>query len=85
MSEYISYGGFVWLKNVDKDDVNSINKKSERGYFLEVDHVYPNELHKLHNEYPLAPEKLAVFSDMLSKRCKEIADKHGIKVGDEKN
>ena len=38
----------------------------------------------MHNDYPLAPEKLAVSSDMLSKYCKEIADKYEIKVGDVK-
>ena len=37
------------------------------GYFFEVDLEYRNELHELHNDYPLAPEKLAVSSDMLSK------------------
>ena len=84
MSEYLPYGGFKWLKNVDGFDVNSISEKSEIGYFLEVDLEYPDELHELHNDYPLAPEKLAVFSDMLSKYCKEIADKYGIKVGDVK-
>ena len=54
------------------------------GYFLEVDLEYPDELHELHNDYPLAPEKLAVSSDMLSKYCKNIADKYEIKVGDVK-
>ena len=38
----------------------------------------------MHNDYPQAPEKLAVFSDMLSKYCKKIADKYEIKVGDVK-
>ena len=38
--------------------------------------------YKLH--YPLAPEKLAVSSDMLSKCCKKFADKYEIKVGDVK-
>ena len=38
----------------------------------------------MHNGYPLAPEKLAVSSDMLSKYCKEIANKYEIKVGDVK-
>ena len=59
-------------------------KKSEIRYFLEDDLEYPNELHELHNDYPLAPEKVAVSSDMLSKYCKEIADKYEIKVGDVK-
>ena len=40
------------------------------------------ELHELHNDYLLAPEKLAASSDMLSKYCKKIADKYEIKVGD---
>ena len=53
----------------------SINKKSLIGYLLEVDLKYPDELHELHNDYPLAPEKLAVSSDMLSKYCKKIAGK----------
>ena len=82
MSEYLPYGRFEWLKNVDEFDVNLISEKSEIGYFLEVDLKYPDELHELHNDYPLAPEKLAVSSDMLSKYCKEIADKYEIKVGD---
>ena len=38
----------------------------------------------MHNDYPLAPEKLAVSSDMLSKYCKKIADEYEIKVGDVK-
>ena len=57
-------------------DVNSINENSEKGYFLEVDLEYPNELHELHNDYPLAPQKLVVTNDMLSKYCKEIADEY---------
>ena len=84
MSEYLPYGKFEWLKNVDDLDVMSINEKSQIGYFLEVDLKYPNELHELHNDYLLAPEKLAVTYDMLSKYCKEIADKYDIKAGDVK-
>ena len=84
ISGNLPYGGFKWLKNVNGFDVNSINEKSSIGYFLEVDVEYPDELHELHNDYPLAPEKLAVSSDMLSKYCKEIADKYEIKVGDVK-
>ena len=84
MNDYLPYGGFKWLKNVDGFDVMSISKKSSIWYFLEIDLEYPDELHELHNDYPLAPEKLAVSSDMLSKYCKKIADKYEIKVGDVK-
>ena len=49
---------------------------------LEVDLEYPDELHVLHNDYPLAAEKLKVGSDMLSRYCSEIAHKYGIKVGE---
>ena len=41
-------------------------------------------MHELHNDYPLALEKLAAINDMLSKYCKRIADKYDIKVGDVK-
>ena len=60
MSEYLPCGRFKWLKNVDGFDVMSVSEKSPIGYFLEVDLKYPNEFHELHNDYPLAPEKLAV-------------------------
>ena len=84
MSEYLPYKEFEWLKNVDNFDGNSIYEKSEIGYFLEVDLEYPDELHELHNNYPLASEKLVVTNDMLSKYCKRIADEYDIKVGDVK-
>ena len=84
MSNYLPYGKFKWLKNVDGFDVISISEKSPIGYFLEIDLEYPDELHELYNDYPLAPEKFAVSSNVLSKYCKKIADKYEIKVGDVK-
>ena len=80
MSEYLPYKEFEWLKNVDKLDVMSIDEKSEIGYFLEVDLEYPDELHELHNDYSLAPDKFTVTNDMLSKYYKRIADTYEIKV-----
>ena len=70
------------MKNVDGFDVSSISKKSSIGDILEVDLEYPDELHIVHNDYPLSPEKLAILYDMLSNYCKKIDDKYGIKVGD---
>ena len=84
LSDYLPYGGFKWLKNVDGFNVTLISKKSRLIYILEVDLEYPDELHELHNDYPLAPEKLAISYDMLSDYCKKIADEYEIKVGDVK-
>ena len=45
------------------------------GYILEVDLDYLNELHELHNDYPLAPEKLEISHDVLSEYCINIENK----------
>ena len=84
MSEYLPYGRSKWFKNIEKFDIMSVREKSPIGYFLEVDLEYPEELHELHNDFPLAPKKNTVSNDMLSKYCKKIADKYEIKVGDVK-
>ena len=61
----------------------SVNEESDTGYLLEVNLDYPYELHELHNDYLLAPEKLAI-SNMLLAYCEKIADKYDLKVGDVK-
>ena len=75
MSDYLPYGRFKWLKDVNKFDVNSVSEISSTGYILEVDLKYPDKLNVLYNDYPLAPEKLAITFAMLSDYCKKIAGK----------
>ena len=48
---------------------------------LEVDLEYSPELHHLHNDYPLAPEKMVVKPEMLSDYCREILEEEKIKIG----
>ena len=43
---------------------------------------YSGNLHDLHNDYPLALEKLRVGNYMLSSYCSDIAEKYGMKVGE---
>ena len=78
MSQYLPYSGFKWLNRgkIDNFDVNSISENSSDGYILEVDLEYPDELHELHNDYPLAPEKLEISHNMLSNYCSSIASKY---------
>ena len=48
---------------------------------LEVDLEYPPELHRLHNDYPLAPEKMVVREEMLSDYSREILGREGMTIG----
>ena len=45
---------------------------------------YSKELHELHSDYPLDPDRLAVTNYILSNYCKSISDRYEIKVGDVK-
>ena len=83
VSQYVPYSGCKWLNRKEISDfcLNSISENSSIGYILEVDLQYPSELHELYNDYPLAPEKLEICQNMLSKYCFNIANKYGIKIG----
>ena len=77
MSQYIPTGGFRWMtqKQIDKINLAKYKEDSEKGLILEVDLEYPEDLHDLHNDYPLAPEKVKVTQDMLSDYCKKNSGK----------
>ena len=83
MSQYLPTGGFRWMtkKQIDQTNLALYKEYSKKGLILEVDLEYPNELHDLHNDYPLAPEKVKVTENMLSDYCKSIADKYSISTG----
>ena len=83
MSQYLPTGNFKWMskKKIDKLDLAKYKDDSKRGLILEVDLEYNKKLHDLHNEYPLAPEKIRVTEDMLSNYCEKIAAKYNISTG----
>ena len=83
MSQYLPTGGFRWIteKKINKIDLAKYKEDSDKGIILEVDLKYPEELHNLHNDYPLAAEKIKVTDNMLSKYCKNISDKYNISTG----
>ena len=78
MSKYLPTGNFKWQENIN---LGNYTDESKKGLILEVDLEYPKELHDLHNDFPLAPEKIKVSENMLSNYCKKIANKYKISSG----
>ena len=83
MSQCRPTGGFKWLteKQIDKIMNKTILPDNKKGYILEFDLEYAEDLHEMHNDYPLAAEKMKVTKDMLSPYCKNIQEKFGITIG----
>ena len=83
VSQSLPTGGFRWLtgKEINKLYLGNYKTDGKKGLILEVDLEYPQELHNLHNDYPIAPEKIKVSNDMLSGYCKKIANKYNISIG----
>ena len=78
-----SYIEGIWLteKELDKIDLAKYTEDSEKALILEVDLENPHSLHDLHNDYPLAAEKISVSKYMLSNYCEIIRQKCSITIG----
>ena len=83
MSQYLPIGDFRWMtdKEINKIDLAKYKENGKKGLILEVDLEYPQELHNLHNDYPVTPEKIKVSNGMLSEYCKKIAEIYNISIG----
>ena len=83
MSQYLPMGNFKWMseREIEKINLGKYKADCKKGLILQVDLEYPQELHDLHNDYPVCPEKVRVSNDMLSGYCKKIAEKYNISIG----
>jgi len=72
----LPYSGFRWMspEEISRFDP-TLNYDKEDGFILEVDLVYPKELHISHSNLPLAPEVLEIQFDNLSPYAKKALEK----------
>ena len=54
MTKQLRTSGFMWMTDNELDDWKHLS------CFLKVDLQYPEDLHNLHNDYPLAPERIKI-------------------------
>ena len=86
MSQSLPVGDFKWIDPAEYEDpedfiLENYTVDTIKGVILEVDLEYPHDLHDLHNDYPLAPEKILVTDDMLSNYCKNLKEMGNISSG----
>ena len=60
MQQMLPLDSYTWNDTIILVEVLKTRDDSDFGYFVEVDLEYPTELHDLHNDLPLAPEKLSI-------------------------
>lgn len=83
MGQPLPEGGFVWLNEEEIIDLDlaNIGDDGEEEHIPEMNLEYPSEHHDIHSDYPLAPEKLKVTTDMLSPYCQQLARDLRLKSG----
>ena len=61
MCNDLPVGGFKWAQTEEKNEfMNKMIKDKNYNFFVECELTYPKELHDLHNDYPLAPERMVI-------------------------
>ena len=80
MSKFLPTSGFKWI-DTEEFNLNKYTSNSSKGCVLEVNLKYPKELRELHSDYPLAPDKIEIEKEMLSKYQLNIADLYNIPIG----
>ena len=65
MSEFLPTNEFKYI-HLKEFDLNKYTSSSSKGYVPEADFEYPKALQELHNEYPLALDKIEMKREIMS-------------------
>jgi len=74
MSKPLPVGNFKWMSESGIKNWEQFSDQEGKGCILKVDLEYPRELHDLHNEYPLASERL-MTNNKLQKLIPKLRNK----------
>ena len=66
MQKEMPVGGYKWCTETTLLDNLSTPSDSACGYFVVVDPAYPVQVHNVHNDLPLAPEKIKITTEWRS-------------------
>ena len=76
MCQKLPVNGFKFVRKVskiDEDFIKNYHEYTDKGYILEIDVQYPKNLHDLHSDLPLLPEKIKI--DKGNKLVRNLYDK----------
>ncbi|XP_037805797.1 uncharacterized protein LOC119599924 [Lucilia sericata] len=76
MSQSLPECDFEWIEDIRNFSLESIPIDSDTGYILEVDLIYPIEIHDSHNNLPFCCENKAPPSSKEKKLIVDLTNKH---------
>jgi len=81
MSRPLPKSGFHWKRTMPTEEqIMKIGAHMKKGWILEVDLEYPEELHETHNDYPLVPEKKATDLREMSEYQRRLMVELGLEL-----
>ena len=63
MSQKCPVNNFEWINDTsqfNEDFMKNCNEESDEEYFIEVNVIYLEKLHKIHNDLPVLPERMRI-------------------------
>ena len=71
-TKMIPMGNYKWNIAITLQQILDTSADADVGFFVEVDLLYPKELHDIHNGLPLAPEKRQILPQGFSAYAKSF-------------